>query len=992
MSDNSGDRMTSSDDFWTESSSTPVIDQLPKTVKVGGKTARPPKPPRPAARPRPVLAWKAVLPSRRVLGGAGVLLGLVVLAGAAFLAVRALGDGGCEELSATRTTAGALDGLRITVRPDALRGAFGVKLSTVPQTEFSAASANADVKAAASALPATAKPASGLFQVRGCNTEPRIATLSIQAPAQAQALDEYALYGYDAAAKRWRWLGAEIDPTTRSVTAHVTKLPSAALLVQVPAPSTGLSTELAASGATLDGAQLAGVAEVSPIGLYLGENGQIVGDRSRMASVTGSARVVPVIRNWSERGEVNRTLLKAMLTSDRARDAHIANVVDMVTRLGDYAGVEIDYRGVETAQREAFSQFATKLGDALHAKGKTLTVGLPAPIRTNSVDPETMWNTEGYDVRALSAAADQVKLDLSADPALFQPEALDALMAWAQSRIGKDKLEVVVSALSVKQGANGATQFISNDEAIEPLGKVVPEQPLSAPLLPGQKVRLKITGLVDPATVQFDEATGVYRYSFTDANGQLQTVWMNTPASLKRKLDLLKKYSVREVNVRGLDAQGGEAVAQALTSLGQPAAATATGTLAWTVNGAPDTAAKGSVFEWTAPDQPGKYVIGASMTGTNDRGTVNVEVVRPTPTPVPPTPTPRPVVRAQPAAQPAAAAAAQPAAAAAVAPAAAAAPAAPRPSGSASWLGVGAHIDTGNNMNGFLARMRGEAGMTWVKVQVVFGGGAPDITWMANMAHANGIKLLVGAIGDRGRFRDPSYYPTFAAGVAAMARQGADAIEIWNEPNLDREVGGANVSPENYAELLKQSYAAIKAANPGTLVVGGAMAPTGYFGGNCGPGGCDDKPFLERLRNLGAGNFMDCIGAHYNGSPNPPGLRSGGPTGDHYSWYFFGTLDTTYGAIGKPVCFTELGYVTKDGVLPSLPGGFSWGNNITLGNQAQWTAEAITLARQSGKVRMVIIWNANFHRVDGSDPQVGYSIFRPDGSCPACGPIRAASQ
>lgn len=74
--------------------------------------------------------------------------------------------------------------------------------------------------------------------------------------------------------------------------------------------------------------------------------------------------------------------------------------------------------------------------------------------------------------------------------------------------------------------------------------------------------------------------------------------------------------------------------------------------------------------------------------------------------------------------------------------------------------------------------------MNWIKVQIVFDSGAPDVSWIVNSAHANGIKVLLGVIGNRSRFADRGYYPTYAAGVAAMAKQGADAIEIWNEPNL----------------------------------------------------------------------------------------------------------------------------------------------------------------------------------------------------------------
>ncbi len=285
-------------------------------------------------------------------------------------------------------------------------------------------------------------------------------------------------------------------------------------------------------------------------------------------------------------------------------------------------------------------------------------------------------------------------------------------------------------------------------------------------------------------------------------------------------------------------------------------------------------------------------------------------------------------------------------------------------------------------------------GMTWVKYQVVMPGGAPDISGIVNAVHGAGLKLLVGAIGDRGRAADAGYHDQFAAEVAALASQGADAIEVWNEPNLDREYGGSGngqVNPENYADMLRKAYGAIKSVNPNTLVVGGAPAPTGYYGGGCSNAGCDDAPFVQRLAATGAAAWMDCMGAHHNGTMVGPDQTSGAPVGssNHHQWYFWGTLDTVYNAFGGkiPVCFTELGYVTGEGIGP-LPGGFSWGSSITLDNQAQWLSRAAQLSRDSGKVRMMIIWNMNFRQWD-EDPQAGFSIFRPNGSCPACAGLKA---
>ena len=56
---------------------------------------------------------------------------------------------------------------------------------------------------------------------------------------------------------------------------------------------------------------------------------------------------------------------------------------------------------------------------------------------------------------------------------------------------------------------------------------------------------------------------------------------------------------------------------------------------------------------------------------------------------------------------------------------------------------------------------------------------------------------------------------------------------------------------------------------------------------------------------------------------------------------------------------------------------------------ATWLAQAAALASQSGQVRLLIVWNIDFTQYD-ADPQAGYAIVRPDGSCPACNTLAAA--
>jgi hypothetical protein len=99
------------------------------------------------------------------------------------------------------------------------------------------------------------------------------------------------------------------------------------------------------------------------------------------------------------------------------------------------------------------------------------------------------------------------------------------------------------------------------------------------------------------------------------------------------------------------------------------------------------------------------------------------------------------------------------------------------------------------------------------------------------------------------------------------------------------------------------------------------------------------------------------------------------------------------GAFGgsRPLCFTELGYLSSEG-YGGLPPNFSWASGTSVSEQAQWLAEAVTLSKQSGRVRMLIVYNVDFTSYDpDGDPQAGYAIIRPGGSCPACSSLGAVA-
>lgn len=289
------------------------------------------------------------------------------------------------------------------------------------------------------------------------------------------------------------------------------------------------------------------------------------------------------------------------------------------------------------------------------------------------------------------------------------------------------------------------------------------------------------------------------------------------------------------------------------------------------------------------------------------------------------------------------------------------------------------------------------SGMTWVKRQVRWNRGqSPEIArGVIEQAQGAGFKILLGVVGNPAELGQnrTQYIQEFATFLGGLAALGPDAIEVWNEPNIDREWPQGQISGANYTEMLRAAYNAIKAANPNVMVISAAPAPTGAEGAFGVARVMNDDRFLREMMAAGAGNVLDCVGIHYNEGILPPSARSGDPRGNsgHYSRYYLGMIDTYRSIVGnRPLCFTELGYLTGQGFGP-LPPGFEWAANMTVQDQAEYLNSAVRIARQRGDIRMIIVWNVDFTNF-GADPMAGFAIVRPDGSCPACATLRAAMQ
>jgi hypothetical protein len=111
-------------------------------------------------------------------------------------------------------------------------------------------------------------------------------------------------------------------------------------------------------------------------------------------------------------------------------------------------------------------------------------------------------------------------------------------------------------------------------------------------------------------------------------------------------------------------------------------------------------------------------------------------------------------------------------------------------------------------------------------------------------------------------------YWDFVSAFVSRYRSGSPlgrvrAIEVWNEPNLDREWGNQPVNADSaadYVRLLGGAYQAAHAADSDVVVLTAGLSPTGVTDGHS----ADDLDYLKWMYAAGARGKFDALGAHAN--------------------------------------------------------------------------------------------------------------------------------
>lgn len=314
-------------------------------------------------------------------------------------------------------------------------------------------------------------------------------------------------------------------------------------------------------------------------------------------------------------------------------------------------------------------------------------------------------------------------------------------------------------------------------------------------------------------------------------------------------------------------------------------------------------------------------------------------------------------------------------------------PTPPPPDGSGVDLGVQFHgtwSDYDDTTRGLVLDKIKASGATWVRIDVGWGmiqpePGSYDLDWgvprvdrVIGQADARGLKVLVmfwmtpswanDGEGTRTAPDDAQDYAN-AIGWAANRWGGkVDAWEVWNEPNSDSFLTGAD--PTTYVRLLCPAYRAVHANDTDSRVVfGGVMY--------------NDDDWIRSAYAAGAKGCFDVMATHpYLGpSDAPPETPD-----DGHIWTLrhVRAVRNVMLANGdsSPIWATEFGWSSH----ANSGGEEPWERGVTEARQADYAVRALRLFESDYPYVTKAFWYNERAKDTGDAHQDGYGMLRHTGA------------
>lgn len=912
-------------------------------------------------------------------------------------------------------------GLSISAQPKALTNAFAVHVETLPPADYLAGNFPPQGWYCDSQIPANHSLASPVYSLSQTGTPPAAFTLRITAEATAN-IDPAALemHLWNATTRAWEFYAAGAD-ANGTLTVESSYLPRCVVLLRQAGSARHVGVTLAVTDTF--SADIAANARLYPGSLHPTATGALQVILAPGFETGQGYDVIPLISNYDDPDVVDIGTVERILESAALRSEHARQIAAFVLSDSGYSGAAVDYRDISPSRRDDYTAFVRELSALLHSQDRMLTVVLPSPAYNSE---SQTWNTGAYDWGALGRAADEVVITMPIDPRAYAPGAtVDTLLGWATTQISRGNLLMGLSALSVEELRDGAKTLTSFDKAISYLGNIQVEDAASQVVDTLRTGESATAQLAPSAGLQietgYDAVSQAHYIRYLDTSGTtLRTMWLTDEATLYARAELAEAHQIDGIYVSGaLSAAAMPGLQTALLGyrLNQPVEETRTELLVdWVLRQgdaeiAQQTLPFDTPFAFITGEETGVLTCEARLHGrlvASQTITIAPPAATPTPTPEP-TATARPTETPVPTDLPAASetpvptdlppTVETPVVEASATPEVIPLPTSPAPTATESGaltldgplptvdpvilaaVSLGTTFEAGVHIAepGPALIQANQAHLTWIKLKVTYRIGSTPGAQQRNIEdlQASGFKVLLSVTGDPDEFAAiarADYIAEYAAYVGGLALSGVDGIEIWEAMNMQ-------MLPAEYVQLLAYSYVAIKTANPGTMVITGALLPTA----SAASPDQSDSVYYDELAAAGAAQYADCIGEEYLLGTVSPASTNGDPRGKNPVYYLPSATDRALHAFGqvRQVCYTRFGYLAPEG-YPPLPEGYTWAQATTAAQQAQWLSEAIQLSREGSQIRMLIIWTLEAAAFPADSPDAGYAIIRPDGTCPAC--------
>ncbi len=237
----------------------------------------------------------------------------------------------------------------------------------------------------------------------------------------------------------------------------------------------------------------------------------------------------------------------------------------------------------------------------------------------------------------------------------------------------------------------------------------------------------------------------------------------------------------------------------------------------------------------------------------------------------------------------------------------------------------------------------------------------------------------------------PDNYQDFADFVAAFVSRykagsphgTVHAIELWNEPNLDREWGNAVIdrrAAADYVRLLKTGYGAAKRADPSVTVISAGLSPTCTNNEQARP----DDVYLQWMYDAGAQDYFDILGAHGAGYDKPPSASPDESAARHNGCRVFTfrrvedlrAVMERNGDAAKQVWLLEFGWTT-DQINPA----YAW-HAVTPEAHGDFLVGAYRWAHQHWApwIGVMVLWNLPDPNWGPDREEYWWAVANPDGT------------